>query len=348
MDRNIKVQHRDRTILFFAVGGIVLNLLLFIGKLIVGNAVKSNAIRLDSFNSLADSLSFLLIVVSTRLTRKRADRNHPFGYGRFEYISSLILSTFILYVGGRSAFHAIIAIINPRPSPSHNVHSVLVMSIALATKLVYGILARRKGRKLNSPGLVLSGTDSMGDSLIALSVLVGMAVDTFINMNIEGYLCLAISIMILRTGIEMVRDCMNKILGTKADPDFVMGIKHMIANEEGVLSLSNLIIHDYGEELSIGSVDIEVDSRLKASEIARITSNIKEKALGMGLTLTSVGISATELDSPRADEMWDQIVDISRRHEGITRIHSFSVDFGQNTLHFSVVVDYGAQNPEQI
>ncbi|MBP5163368.1 MAG: cation transporter, partial [Spirochaetales bacterium] len=184
------------------------------------------------------------------------------------------------------------------------------MAFSLVAKIVYGIFARKEGKKIRSTALVVSGTDSLGDSLVELSILVGIGLQKILGFNVEDYLCILIALMIIHTGYGIMRQCLNRILGMRVDPEFGKGIRKMIILQDGVQNVSNLVIHDYGEGAYIGSVDIEVDENLKASEIGSISSIIKQKAKDMGLVLTSVGVGAVNAESKQVDNIQDKVLEI--------------------------------------
>ena len=331
------MRERNKAVIKCALFGISANLLLFIGKLITGLSVGSNAVVLDAVNSLSDSVSAVFIIVSAFLAMKRADKVHPFGYGRIEYIVSLLFAMFIMYVGGRGAVKGVIGIFGEEESPQYNTVSVIIMAASFGIKVFYGLLSRREGKRLSSPSLVLSGTDSLGDSFTALARIIAHKI---FGWNIEDYLCVFVGLMIFRTGFNMIGECLNKILGTRVDPEFCSNIKQLIIMQEGVLNVSNLVIHDYGEGSKIGSVDIEVDSRLCANEICRISTALKGLALKEGLVLTSVGISGSSDQSPETDEIWERVVETVGKYKSILRAHTFVIDPERKEMSFYIIEDY--------
>ncbi|MBP5163303.1 MAG: cation transporter [Spirochaetales bacterium] len=331
---------RNKAIIRCALFGITANLLLFGGKLITGLAIKSNVVVLDAVNSLSDSISAVFIIVSTLLAMRRADKVHPFGYGRIEYIVSLLFAMFIMYVGGRGAVEGIIGIFEEKASPQYNTVSVIIMAASFGVKIFYGLLARKEGKRLSCPSLVLSGTDSLGDSFTALAILAGIIAHKLFGWNIEDYLCVFVGLMIFRTGFNMIGECLNKILGSRVDPEFCNNIKEQIIMQDGVLNVSNLVVHDYGEGTKIGSVDIEVDSRLCANDICRISNSLKDLCMKEGLVLTSVGISGSSDTDPETDAIWEKIVETVGKYKSILRAHTFVIDPERKEMSFYIVEDY--------
>ncbi|MBQ2049412.1 MAG: cation transporter [Spirochaetales bacterium] len=333
-------KERNKAIIRYSLVGVIINIALCLGKLTVGLSVNSSAIQLDGINSLADGVAASFIIISAALAMKRADKVHPFGYGRFEYLFSLLFAMFIIYIGGKAIFNAVMEIINGSKVTQYGVMSIVVMSVSMVAKLAYGFYARKGGKKINCPSLELTGMDSMADALTALAILVGIAAEKLFGWNIDKYLCIIIGLMILKTGLGMIGECLNKILGTRVDPDFRRKIRQMIIIQDGVLNVSNLVIHDYGEGTKIGSVDIEVDGDLRANEICRISTELKGLARKEGLILTSVGISGSSDSSAETDAIWAQVVESVAKYRGILRAHSFMIDPEGKQMSFYIVEDY--------
>ncbi len=342
--QDLKEENRNGVIIRYSMIGIVMNLFLSLGKILVGLVINAHAIILDGVNSLSDLLSAIISIFSAKMGSKNANESHPFGFGRIEYVCTMFITAGVMYVGIRGVLTAVGSIIHPHDAPAYNMLSIVVMMASFICKLIYGIVMRYKGQRINSSVLVIAGIDSLSDSLIAVSILVGILTYRLIGVDIEHYLCLIIALLIIKTSITMVRECVANIIGTKVDPEFKKKILNMIATEEGVLYVCNLVIHKYGEEFNVGAVDIEVDENMKASDINRLTLKIKKNALEQGLTLTSVGIVGKNTDSPLADEMVERIIEISRKHRYISRIHSFMLDTENKTAAFYIVHDYSDRN----
>lgn len=331
---------RNRTIIQYSLAGIGMNLFLSIFKLAAGYLAHAHAIMLDGINSLSDMISALISVLATTVVGKKGSKAHPLGYGRLEYLGSLVITLIIIYIGLTTLKETIVSLLNPHDPPSYTTFSVFIMTVSLICKLSYGILMNFKGRKLNSSAMIMTSMDSLGDALISLSILAGIVILKLTGIDIEHYLCIAISLFILRTGVCMIRECVTKILGTRPDPEVRKKILTMAANMPEVLNVSNLIIHNYGEELCVASMDIEVDENLTAAKISQLSRRIIRKADDLGVMLTSVGISGTNTSDPDTIKAWDKIIRIASTHKGIRRVQSFSIDMDEHALSFYAVPDY--------
>ena len=338
------VNERSKAIIKYNLIGIIMNLLLSIAKIVVGAVIKSKAYLLDGINSLADMLSSVVSLLSVHYGGKTADKNHPLGFGRLEYMSSLVITIAIIYIGVSSLFSAISLIMNPKESQEYGTFVIAIMVVSLLSKLIYGSFSVRKGRQVKSIALRATGVDSITDAMMALSILIGIFISKIIDTDVEGILCLLISLMIIRTGLLMIRESVDKLLGTRIDPELKKNLCRMIAMEREVYNVSNLVVHNYGEDLKIGSVDIEVDEKLTASQISNISRRIIKKAERMGVVITSVGISGTNLSDKRAIGIWDGIIKLCQEYEGIIRVQSFVIDLDKKEFSFYVVQDYSIKD----
>lgn len=343
----METNKRNAEIVKYNLIGIFVNLVLSGSKLLIGSLAHSGAVVLDGINSFADLIFSALILIFAKLSAKEADERHPFGYGRLEYLCSMLVTMLILFIGARSFYEAVSSIIHPSQEPQYNLLLISIMTISLFTKYWLGNLLKKQGTKLNSGSLEAAGVDNLSDAWVAIAVLLSILIKKIFNLTIESYLCVGISILIIRSGLQMLSESMTKILGEPADPEFRKKILQMIFMQEGVYNVSSLVIHNYGEGKLIGSVDIEVEEKMRAAQISDLTRKLKAKAREMGMTLTSVGISGTKVSDPKADAIWDQILLKVMKHEDIVHAHSFTIDFRKKKITFTVVQDFKAENKEE-
>lgn len=332
-------EKRYSEIIKYNIAGIGINLVLSLGKLIIGLLIHAHAVILDSIEGFSDIISSVFNIFSAKIGTKKADKEHPFGYGRMEYLMSILVTIIIMLVGIRSIFESIRDILFPHEAPDYNLAVVLIMSISVAVKLFYGGFLRKKGKEIKAASLIISGTDCIGDALNAAAILAAILIKKIFDIDIEHYLCIGISLMIIYTGVQILRECITKILGTTVDPAFKKKIKSMMIMENEVYNVSNLVIHSYGEEVYVGSVDIDVDNNMRAVDISKLSRRLIQKADELGLTLTAVGINSTDSESPESNRIWDEILDVVRLHKNILRAYSFDVNFDDKQISFSITPD---------
>ncbi len=344
---NKNFNERTTGIIRYNLLGIAINLFLAVIKIIVGIIIEAHAIILDGVNSISDIVSSAIAIMASYLAEKRSNSAHPFGYGRLEYLCSFVVTMAIMYVGVSTIISTIKAIIDPHDPPSYNTIAIIIMIVSFILKLSYGLLMRKKGSDLSSTAMIATGTDSLGDSLFSLAVLVAIVVYRLTGLDIEHYLCIFSSLMILFTGVSIIRECTTKILGERIDPEEKKKIVNMIAEYDEVLNVSNLVLHNYGEGHLIGSVDIEVDGKMMAEQISMLSRRIINKARKMGVVITSVGISGTDLSDPEALKIQDEIADISTRYDGIKKVNAFTIDLNNKIISFYAVPDYSVKDREE-
>ena len=344
---NQKTRERNRVIIKYSITGIVMNLMLAVFKIAAGVAAHAHAVMLDGVNSLSDMISSLLTLLSSCIAGRRGTKDHPLGYGRLEYISSLVVTMIIMYIGVITLIRTVKAIIHPHDPPHYSTLLIVIMIVSFVCKAAYGVIMRKRGRGLNSAAMIMTGTESLGDALISLSILAAIVIYRAAGVDVEHWLCIIIALMIIHTGVDMIRECVTKILGTRLSDEDRKRTAAIAAGFDEVLNVSNLMIHNYGEGCDVGSLDIEVDEDLTAAEISRLTRRIIRSAAEQGVTLTSVGISCTNTTDPEALGMWDDIIAVARKHEGVKRVHSLMVDREENVVSFAVVPDYSVKRRDE-
>jgi cation diffusion facilitator family transporter len=315
----------------------MMNLLLSAAKLIIGLKISSRAVMLDAVNGFSDMATSVLSILSTIFGGKRVDRTHPFGYGRLEYITSMFGNVFVIFMAAHAIYDSIRDLIGADASaPNYNTAIIILMAVSLVAKVVYGLLTRNAGKRIRSTALVMSGTETIGDSIVSAAILLNIAIYRITHVNLEPWLSIAISLFIIKACAGLMRECGNKLLGAKGDPQLVHQIKEMVAEEPEVQNVFHLTLHNYGEELCLGSVDIEVDEGMCVTETTRLMRRIRRRAAEKGVRLTSVGIYGTD---SRDAEMWDKILEIVRTHQDIQRAYAFSYDDDAKTATFLVALN---------
>ena len=342
-----KMKNREKTILRYGFAGIALNLVLSVAKMIMGVLIGSRAVVMDAWNGFTDMVSYVVSIFSTMYASKKADREHPLGYGRLEYITSMFTTVFIVLMGLRGVYIAVMEIIHTDSPPEYNTLIIILMVFSLAAKLVFGFLSRKDGKRIQSVALMMSGTESIGDAVISAAILGAIVIYRMTGIDVENWLSILISLFIIKTGLEMVRECADKLLGKQAEPELQRKIRKMIVSQKGVWNVFNLVIHNYGENVWIGSVDIEVDVSMTAGELTKLTRRIIKNAADQGIRLTSVGICGTNLDEAQNAELWDRILKKVGQFPELLRAYAFSFDREENQAYFYVVLDPSARKRKE-
>lgn len=216
--------NRNQEIIRTSVLGIIMNLMLAGFKVVVGFLSGSIAIILDAVNNVSDAFSSIITIISTKLASKKPDHKHPYGYGRVEYLSALVISLIIIYAGITSFVEAIKSIFNPS-IPTYTTVGLVIIFVAVLAKFSMGMYVKKTGERLNSGSLIASGEDSRMDSIISASTLLAALLFIWTNVDISSYLAVIISIMIIKAGYEIAASTISSILGERPDKGLTNQIK---------------------------------------------------------------------------------------------------------------------------
>ena len=252
---------REKTIVRTSVTGIAANVFLAAFKAVIGLTSHSIAIVLDAVNNISDAGSSLITIVGTKLAGREPDKKHPFGYGRIEYLSAMIISVIVLYAGITSLVESVKRIVRPE-TPDYSAVSLVIVAVAVVVKIVLGRYVKGVGVRVNSDSLINSGEDATLDSVISASTLVAAGVFLIFKISLEAWLGAIIAIVIIKSGIEMLRETLSQILGERADAELARSIKATVTGYPEISGAYDLVLHNYGPDAYNGSVHIEVPDTL--------------------------------------------------------------------------------------
>ena len=317
---------RDQVIVRTSVIGILANVLLAAFKAAIGILTNSIAVTLDAVNNLSDALSSIITIIGTKLAGKLPDKKHPLGYGRIEYLSAMIVSGIVLYAGITSAVESVKKIIHPEEA-DYSVISLIIIAVAIVVKLVLGRYMKAKGEKVNSGSLIASGSDATFDAILSASVLGSAIVFLLTGLSLEAYVGAVISVIIIKTGIEMMIETLNEILGMRADKELTDRVKEILLEEPGIQGAYDLILHNYGPDKNVASVHLELPDTMSVRELDQLTRRVEEKVYrGTGVILAGVGVYAYNTDGGEAEQIREQVRDIVMAHEWALQLHGFYLD----------------------
>ena len=335
---------RDAEIVRAGAVGITVNALLALAKVLIGLAVRSMTMVLDAVNNLSDALSSILTVIGTKLAAKKPDKKHPLGYGRIEYLTGLIVAALVLYAGVTAFVESVKGILKPE-APAYSTASLIFIGGSVAVKLLLGRYIARIGERVNSTSLQASGADAKLDALLSAAVLASALLFLFSGINIEAWVSVALSVFIIRAGVELLRDGMDEVLGKRMDVELTRQIRRTICDDPDAQGAYDLILHSYGPERLVGSVHVEVADTMTATQIDRMERRISETVLKKhNVLLTGIGIYSNDRNS---DDMRDRIYEVVRKHEGLLQLHGFFVDEERKRAGFDAVLDYALENREE-
>jgi len=338
---------RQKKIIQTSILGILVNIALVLLKALLGYLTSSVAIVMDAVNNLGDAFSSLVTIVGTKLAGLKADKKHPFGYGRIEYFTSFIIGVVVLIAGCTALKESIVKVIHPVEA-KYTAVSLIMIIVAIVAKLVTGLYVKKTGIKINAKTLEDSGTDSIMDSLVSLTTLIAAVINLIFGWSLEGYLGVLISILVIKSGFEMVKDTVDVLLGTKADLTLSREIKQKIRSIEGVNGAYDLILHNYGPVDMIGSVHVEVDDSFTARQIHSLSRKIVQEIYkDYGIVMT-VGIYASNKTDAESVEILDTIKEQIKQYSQIKQVHGFYINKELNTISFDMVIEFEEENAKQI
>ena len=339
---------REKTIVKTSIIGIVANVFLAAFKAAVGIISNSIAVTLDAVNNLSDALSSVITIIGAKLGAKKPDKKHPLGYGRIEYLSSMIVAAIVLYAGITSLVESVKKIIHP-DAADYGMVSLIIIAVAIVVKLVLGQYVKKKGEQVNSGALVASGKDASFDAILSASVLASAIVFIVWGISLEAYVGVIISIVIIKAGIEMMIETLNDIIGQRGDKEMAKEIRKLIMEEPEVRGAYDLTLFNYGPDKYYGSVHIELPDTMTVDEVDVLTRDIQFKVFReMGVILTGIGVYSYNTSSDEIAEIRNAIQKAVLSHEWALQMHGFYVDLNRKTIRFDVVLDFEIEQMEAI
>jgi cation diffusion facilitator family transporter len=332
--------NRDRIIVRTSIIGILTNVLLAGFKAAVGLLSNSIAVILDAVNNLSDALSSVITIVGTKLAGRLPDKKHPLGYGRIEYLSALIVSAIVLYAGITSFIESVKKIIHPEKA-EYTVVSLVIIAVAVVVKLILGSFVKAQGKAANSGALVASGSDAMFDAILSASVLASAVIFMLTGISLEAYVGVAISVVIIKAGIEMMTETLDDILGQRADAETTIAIKRILNAEPEVRGAYDLVLNNYGPDKNIGSVHLELPDTMTVEQVDELTRRVQAKVLNeTGVILTGVGVYSYNTKNDEAAKIRNTIQKLVLSHDWALQFHGFYVDIKKKSLRFDVVMSF--------
>ena len=342
MDRN--EVSREKTIVRTSVIGIVANVFLAAFKAVIGLMTHSIAIVLDAVNNISDAGSSLITIVGTKLAGREPDKKHPFGYGRIEYLSAMIISVIVLYAGITSFVESVKQILHPE-TPEYTAVSLVIVGVAVVVKILLGRYVKGVGMKVNSDSLVNSGEDATLDSIISASTLVAAAVFLIFRVSLEAWLGAVISLVIIKSGIEMLRDTISQILGERNDTELAKSIKSTVLGFPDVQGAYDLVLNNYGPDAWNGSVHIEVPDTYSADRLDLLIRSIQAEVYRQHrVILTAIGVYSVNTTDEESIAAQRKVREIVFSHEHVTQLHGFYLVREPRTLRFDLVVSFEAKD----
>ena len=321
--------------------GILLNLLLSLGKFFAGLLTGSIAVTADAFNNLSDAGSSVVTLVGFKLAGQKADDGHPFGHGRIEYLAGLLVSLLILMVGVELGKTSIEKIFHPE-QVDFSLVTVVILIASILVKLWMCLFNRNLGRRIGSAAMEATATDSLSDVVATSAVLAGTLVGEFTGVSIDGWVGVVVAIFILRAGWGAAKDTVDPLLGSAPDPALVKEIQDVVLSHKQVVGMHDLVIHDYGPGRRMCSFHAEVPQNADIMEAHDAIDHIEREIYQKFGVETTAHMDPIATEDEAVNSLREQVRDLVREVNPDMNIHDFRVTRGpQHTnLIFDVVVPH--------
>ena len=323
--------------------GIVLNLLLFVGKFLAGFISNSIAITADAFNNLSDAGSSLVTLIGFKLAEQKPDSDHPFGHGRMEYLSGLIVSAVILMMGFELVKDSIDKILHPT-GVDFSVVVLVILIVSILGKCYMAFYNFHYGKRFESSTLRATAVDSLSDCVSTTVVLIATVIGYYTDIQIDGFCGVAVGILIFVAGINAAKETLSPLLGEAPDPEFVNQIEEMVLSfdKDSIVGIHDLIVHDYGPGRRIISLHAEVPAEGNMMSLHDVIDNLEMKLRDELGCLTTIHMDPVVTTDERVTELKERCIELVKEIGDSLSLHDFRVVFGDThtNMIFDVVVPF--------
>ena len=337
--------NREKQIVKISILGIIANLILAAIKIIIGVTSGSIAITSDAVNNLTDSSTSLITIIGTKLAQKKPDKKHPFGFGRIEYLTSMIIGIIVLFTGFEMALSSAKGIFYPN-AVDYNLLILFVLFITVIVKAFLSIYIEKQGKKLNSGALIASGKESKNDAIISIVTIVSAIIYMITKFSIDSYAGLFISIFVLKTGFEILKDTISKLLGEKIDSEVKDKIFEVIQSSEYIFDAHDLILNNYGPNTNIGSINVEMDYKKTVGEIYPEIHRLQMKIYQETHIYLVFGIYGVDKSSEVSKKVYSILKDFNENEPHCLGCHGVVVDQKDKRIFCDVVLDFSCDRKE--
>ena len=334
MDAN----ERRKKIIGVSIIGIVANLLLGVLKAVLGLLSGSIALISDALNNITDSSSSLITIVGTKLAAKAPDKQHPFGHGRTEYLTSLLIGGIVFLTGFQSLISSVKAVFN-KEDINTDITTVIIIA-TIAAKILLGTFTENSGKKLNSTALIASGADAKNDAVVSVVTLISSILYMFAKISVDGIAGVIISVFILKTAYEVLSDTIKKLLGERVDGEMVRGIKDIVRNTEGVINCFDLILNDYGPDFYTGSINVEIEDDRSIGEMYPILHEAQTKIYNKYNVFLVFGFYSVDVDDERYIKIKSLLKNYKENERHIINYHGIVIDEKDKTIYCDITRDF--------
>lgn len=322
--------------------GLISNIFLVIIKFIIGLITGSIAIIGDAINNATDSASSLISLLGFKFSNMPADKKHPYGHQRLEQLCAFVVSIIVCVLGGELITGSIEKILEPDEISSSIIITSIILGVSVLIKLYQSWLYNKVGKTISSSALKATSVDSRNDVIATTSVLVGLIISYYIGFNLDGYLGIVVGVMVMISGIKLVKETSSPLLGIAPSETLINNLMLEINNNELILGVHDLNIHSYGPDYTFASVDVEVDSKLSMLEVHEVIDIIERNCKDKYKTRLVIHVDPVVIGDPFTDEMKEKMIGILDGLPFAYSIHDFRIVKYTNRVNviFDIVIPY--------
>lgn len=319
--------------------GIVCNIILFVSKFIIGTIANSVAIISDAFNNLTDCLSCIITMFGYNLASKPADKEHPFGHGRMEYFTSLIIAVFIIIVGFEFFKTSLSRILN-KENIDVTYFTIIVLVLSILLKFWMYLFNKKMSTIFNNQAMMATSYDSLSDAMTTSITLIGSIISLFTSFPIDGVIGLIVSGLIIKTAISIIKDTLDELLGKPADKETTQQLLDIVMSHQGILGVHDLMIHNYGPNNMIASLHAEVDAKQNVLEAHDTIDNIEKEIFEKMKIMTTIHLDPIETDNIQLNQYKTIVSKVLNEIDPELSFHDFRMVVGQThtNLIFDVII----------
>lgn len=339
--------NRFKRIIRVSVIGIIANLILGIIKVVAGLLSNSISILSDAINNFSDSFSSVVTIVTMMIASKGATKKHPFGFGRIEYFSGAIISVIVIITGLEFLKSSIGRIFNPVVT-NYSTLTLVILSVSIIAKVVLGKYTKSAGEKENAPPLVASGEDALSDAIITGVTLFGAVFTMITSINIDGYLGVFVSIVVLKAGGEMIWDILSSLLGERNDIELAQKIVSELKGYQGIHGAYDLILHNYGPNIYIGDCNVELEDTMTIREAYALLKPIRNRIQEKYGVVLFVGFYSVNTTDEKIMKIEKHVKEIALENPMILQVHAFTIYEEMNLMAFDIVADFECKDLDKL
>lgn len=328
--------------------GIACNVLLFATKLIIGFLINSISVMADAFNNLSDAASSIISFFGVKLAGRPADKEHPFGHGRFEYISALAIAFIILQVGFQLLQTSFQKVLHPE-ALTVNPYLVVILGVSVLLKVWMMLFNRKLGKRINSTVMLATSADSRNDVIVTTGTIISTIIAGLTGWKIDGYMGLLVSIFVMISGIRIAKDTLEPLLGQAVEREVYKKISSMVESYEGICGTHDLIIHNYGPTHRMATIHAEVPNNVGFEHAHETIDQIERDILDKLDIFLVIHMDPIEVNDTKVLEKKDMVLNFVKEQEAKATIHDFRIVNGEHqiSLIFDLVIPHSYTKEEE-